>query len=47
MPLALFAATGTFRYRDVASFTPSLWVGAIAYILTVALLASAYIIGGH
>ena len=47
VPLALVAAIGTFRYRNAASFTPWLWVGAIAYVLTVALLASAYIIGGH
>ncbi len=46
MPLALFALRGVLKYRDGASFTPALWANALFAMLTLALLASGYIIDG-
>lgn len=44
VPLALGAMIGALNYREGASFTPVLWAGAIAYFLTLVLLALGYIL---
>ena len=44
IPLALWAIRGALRYRDEASFTPALWANALFLLVTIALLASGYII---
>jgi 1,4-dihydroxy-2-naphthoate octaprenyltransferase len=44
IPLALWAIKGALSYRDDASFTPALWANALFGLLTIALLASGYIV---
>ena len=46
MPLALWAVRGALSYRDEASFTPALWASAVAYFVTLVLLALGYIVDG-
>lgn len=46
IPLALWAIRRALSYRDEVNFTPALWASAVAYFITVALLALGYIVDG-
>jgi len=46
MPFTLWAVRGALSYRDEVSFTSALWASAVAYFVTLALLALGYIVDG-
>jgi 1,4-dihydroxy-2-naphthoate octaprenyltransferase len=47
LPIYLLTVKGAFNYRDQKKLVPTLWIGAVVYFLSMALLALGYIIAGQ